>query len=322
MASNLHTFNPFSGLVPGIRLKVDGVDPNNQKPRPEHIPVGEWFIAVDRKWHRPALKDGRLLEAGLRTIEPLSGGKSFQTLVGRQTESGQLVLIDLQTPAHIKRHVSPEEVNARFALECFGSVKIVMQHLYGGSALIEFFKEDGEVDIWSLDGMIYRLVMRAEKVIQISLTHSEIAKLRVEQFRTQINGLDLNMATDIKRCHGIIAGVTRLLRYTNDTKSQDILVNFLVEQIGPNLADGLRVEIRGILLRMNHKLAGSFVAMAYGDNIVPFKSVDYQAESIQQRALTSARREVSRRVRDKNCQEMKGSSSGGGGKQGHNKRGK
>jgi hypothetical protein len=306
---NLFTFNPFSGISAGIHLVLNGTNPRNNRPVPLHIACGPAFVAVETGWKHPTLdRNGRLHQASLHYIEPLSGAKSFEVLVPMHEQETKLYcLVDSIIPKGVKLKSKPEEVRARFALETSEGVRMVIWDKMTQSYLLEFSADGDEVDIWYETGHIARIVRRGGSIIQIPLTATEIAQERVWQFEDQISGLQDGVEADQKRRHGIIAGSVRLLRNTSDRDAEDRLVDFLVEQI-PHLTEGLRTEIRSVLLAKGHSSAGDFT-LGWPTNVVQLKP-----KSSDGKARSAARKRLRAEEDRARTMATKGASGGGGGK--------
>ena len=314
MAANLFNFRPFSGVDVGIELIKGGTDRHTGKTRPPYLAIGGGFISIDYGYQNPEFWGKSLMSADLRSVE-LPGKAPFNVWAKRQSDKSPVYLfVDLNTmPAHIKRLVTGEMVNAWSEVYFSTGVEAVLADPVMGRYLLKFSAENATADIWTRDGMIYRLQLQRGTVVQLALSSTEIAHKRIHQFKEQISSLNLEVERNIKRYHGILAGVVRLLRYVRDGKSRDMLVDFLVDQVGPNLAEGLRNDIRGILDEVHHPLATMFASGMAAPNVVQLKTTTLDAAA--NRAAADKRKADLRRIRDAACQRAKGSTSGGGSKQ-------
>jgi hypothetical protein len=311
MTTNFCTFNPFTGITAGVHLVTDGVNPRNQRLNPPHIACGPAFVAVEKSWKHPPLdREGRLREASLHQIEPISGGKTFEVLVPRHGEENRLFcLVDSTIPKGVKLKVRPEDVRVRRAVEVSEGARMVIWDSMSQTYLVEFSADNAEIDIWYETGFIARLVRRGDAIVQIPLTATEIAQERVWQFEGQLKTLNSSVEADMKKCHGIIAATVRLLRHTSDRWAEDVYVDFLVEQIR-YLTEGLREEIRMVLLTKHHHLAENFLP-GWTTNVVPLKP--------KPSGDGKARSQVRKRLRAEEDRQRtfanKGPSGGGGMKQ-------
>lgn len=309
--TNLYNFDPFTGVTAGIRLVLDGINPRNQQPTPPHIAAGPAFVTTDKSWRHPPLdRNGRLHEASLQLIEPISGAKPFEVLVPRHAQESNLYcFVDSSIPQGVKLKAKPEEVRARFAVETSEQVRTVIWDKMSQTFLLEFKEESAQADVWYENGYIARLARRGDCIVQISLNASEIAKERVWQFEDQISELKDGIEADTKRRHGIIAGTIRLLRTTSDRGAQDKFVDFLVGQI-PQLTERLRDEIRLELLSKKHPLAGNFL-FGWATNVVQLKQSSPEASRL--RAKADARKRARADEERERREALKGPTGGGGG---------
>lgn len=316
MASNLFTFNPFSGVSEGIRLVANGVNPRNQRRLPLHIACGAAFVAIEQGWKHPPIRHGLLHEASLHLIEPANGNHSFNVLVPRNEGSKRLYcFVDSTVPAHIRSRVTGEMVRARTCVVMQGQARMVAYDHVVQSYLVEFSDEDDQLDVWYESGAIGRLVRRGNQIVSIRLTPSEIARERIEQFEAQF-AESANVEFDIRRRHGIIAGAVRLLRYTTDRNAENELVDFLVDQL-PHLTERMRAEIRELLLVKNHPFAGNFLAGSSMGNIVVLPT---DPDSAARRAKAAQRRR-DRSDADRELRlSMRGKGGGSDGKKKSNKK--
>ena len=314
MPNNLFGFNPFSGIDLGIPLIKNEKDRRTGKVRSPYLAIGGGFIGIDYGYENPEFWGDALMSAELRQVE-LPGKAPFNVWAKQQSNKPPVYLfVDLNTmPANIKRLVTGEMVNAWSEVYFSTGVEAVLADSVMGRYLLKFSAENATADIWTRDGMIYRLQLQQGTIVQLALAPTEIAHKRIHQFKEQISSLNLQVERDMKRYHGILAGVVRLLRYVRDDKSRDMLVDFLVDQVGPNLGAGLRDDIRDILAEVRHPLASMFTSGLSAPNVVQLKTTTLDAAA--NRAAADKRKADLRRIRDAACQRAKGSTSGGGSKQ-------
>jgi len=312
MTTNLYTFNPFTGVSVGIPLILDGVNPRNNRPVSPHIACGPAFVAIENRWQHPPLdRHGRLREASLHLIEPLSGAKPFEVLVPQHGQEGNIYcFVENTIPRGMKLKVKPEEVRARFAVQLSANVRMVIYDKVTQSYLLEFSADNAEVNIWYETGHIARIVCRGDSIVQIPLTPVEITKERIYQYEEQFLDLKDELEADQKRRHGIIAGALRLLCVTNDCDAENLLVEFLVEQI-PYLTERLREQIRFVLLEKRHPLAGNF--LPGWTNVVSLRTTqstsDGKAKALARKRVSSDQDRIARLA-------AKGSSGGSSQKRG------
>lgn len=319
MAPNFYTFNRFNGLAVGVTLIRDGVNPRTMRPLPPHIMCGGSFIAAEQHWtSAPAL----LYEASLHEIKPASGARPFEVLVPRHRQGTKhYVFVDSRSPRGMKQKVTGDEINARSGVEKTSGVRLVLGDRLTGSYLLEFGEAGDQVDLWHADGSISRLVLQDGAVQQVPLTLVEMAKLRIAQFEDQI--AELNFETEIPRYHGIIAGATRLLRHAPTRAVEDILVDFLSDQVGEPITDRLRADIRSILLASGHPFAGTFAPAMYAGNVVRFAPKEGAGEA--KAAALARKRQRAEEERARRL-ALRGASGGGNdhrsGQKGQKKKGK
>lgn len=306
---NLYTFNPFSGISAGISLIRNGVNPRTNRPVPPHIACGPAFVAVENSWKLQHLDhNGLLYEASLHRIEPPSGAKPFEVLVPKHGQETKLYCyVDTAIPKGIKLKEKLEEVRARHAVETSDEVRLVIWDKMTQRYLLEFGTNGAEVDVWYETGHIARLVRRGDALVQIPLSATEIARERIWQYEGQIETLNPSVEADQKRRHGIIAGAVRLLRIMSNREAEDLLVDFLIEQI-PHLTERLREEIRGVLLAKGHLLAGNFFP-GWTTNIVQLKS---KVASDDTKSRSQARKRQRAEEDRARTFATKGASNGGG----------
>lgn len=305
--AQLFSFNSFSGLTPGIRPSPESYNMQRQRMESAKIVCGDLCLRLDQRYP-PELKAGVAYEGDVHTITPRHpGARSFKVLGKPEVNSTRLyVLIDpIAKPKGVKEvKVTGDMVNAFVMVKKTDGVEVIMHDRLTGAALIEFQLDGSSAFVWSPDGMIYQICREGITLVHRSLTPAEIAGHRVEQLTSQIDTLDLKDESAMRRYHGIIAGAIRLLRHTRDVDARDVLVDFLVEQIGPNLTDSLRNDIRCLLLYYDHPKANFFLR---GAGIVILEETK---SSSARRKLTPKKKE--RSLRDQETRlRMRGGSGGG-----------
>ncbi|HEY0964173.1 MAG TPA: hypothetical protein VGE31_00025 [Candidatus Paceibacterota bacterium] len=264
MASNLFSFNPFSGVSAGITPVTDLYDFKRQRLRPAHIACGDQFIQIDNTWQAPPYREGKLFEANLRTIAP-PGKRAFEVVSQKQSTIDALYLfVDTTIEAEgVRSRITADMVNATAQIEITDGVRIVMHDVLSGKAFLEFHKEGGTVFLWTPDGWIYRLIRENGEIKNRPLRPVEIAEMRTAHFREILRGMNHLLPEQLRRCHGIISSAVRLLRYTRDAEARDVLVDFFLEQSGPKMTDRIREDIRIILLEVGHENACMFLSPEY-----------------------------------------------------------
>lgn len=271
VAHNLFSFNPYSGVTMGIRPVIDQFDMMKRTLRPPHVACGNAFVSINNRWD-PELREGLLLDATLRLISPAER-RPFEVLDVRPAQATHLYLIvePNRSGPGVKTKVTADMVNAIAQVEVGDGVRIVLSDVRSGQTFLEFHKDNGVAFVWSPDGLIYRFCREGAHIVHRPLTAVVMADLRIAQFRERVKSLDRSQPDQLRRYHGVVFGAIRLLRFTRDPEARDVLVEFLIEQIGPNLTDRIREEIRLILLDQGHPNACMFLSLEFVSTTEPVR---------------------------------------------------
>lgn len=308
MAPNLYTFNPFTGVNAGIQLTSGALGPRGQT-LPDHLMVGNsGFVQIEKNWHHPPYARGnRLFEGSLVTISAASGAE-FEVLAPRNQYSRKLYcFVDPTVPTGSKLRANPEQVNAWVQQMATDGVRIPMCDKFSGAYLVEFADDGNEIDIWFQNGHIVRLLRQGDEIVSAPMSATEIAKERVYQLEEQIEALDLSDDAGMRRCHGIIGAATRLLSVTRDRSAQDVYVDFLTDQL-KHMTDRLRLEVRQVILRLNHPFAGNF-ANGWAGNVVAMPKRDEESQAGAKKRAEAKARKAQRAEEDRALrQKMRGDS--------------
>ena len=300
MATNLFSFNPFQGLTAGFVLQVNKFDQRRGTILPAHVLCGEGFIQVEKSW-KPTLKDSRLFEATLRMVTPLQG-KPFR-VIDQGNSTSIYLQVTMATPAGISPKASANVVNAIGKTTVSEGVQVVMYDNLTPDSILEFVDDGAHVEIWAATGAVYRFRRHGLDIVQEHLTFEQMAGLRVVQLNEQIVTLDLNNSDHVRKYHGIVGGAVRLLQYAQDRKAREVLIDFLVQQNGPNLTMRLRDNIRMLLLGYKHPSSCMFVE-GYDKPFLETKETCGRRKPTAKKVLR-AQQDRERRA------QMKGASSGG-----------
>lgn len=295
-AMNCFSFDPYRGVAEGIVVTENMLNPRNDgSVYPPHIRC-DGFINLDRV-KAPTTKtvgEQRLLtQACLRQIDPTNGGKSFNMFssIGR---TGILLLINLLATSHRVK----EKVSGLRAWEGIEADNDIEKLLVSPSGALLFLTEDGqEVDVYLHNGSVFRLRREKDSVVNIPLTWTDMAKMRVEQFRTQIATLG-DDEDDVRRLHGVLGGAIRLVRFCGKEQGpREVVSEFLAENVG-NMTDRIRTEVRALLLLANDKYAGIFIT---GHNIVSLDDRRRNSGDAGRKLAEAKKKKAERQQRDRDA---------------------
>lgn len=298
------TFSPYRGFTPGIKLSVNMPTVRNDgSVHPPHLRFSTSFISIDSRRPPKVSDNGQLLRAMIRQI---TTSRPFSVFA----EGGDslIVHIDLRTPSNVRCKVDSTYVNAW--TNVYTDANLVMNDLpYSRQALVEFTRQEQAALIFSLDGMVYRIVRREQSMVVDVLTPAEVAKERVHLLREQLQEEGL----ELKRVHGIIGSAARLLSASMQyAGASEVFVDFLVDYVGTEyMSNRLRQEIHRLLCHRQHPRA---IMFAEGfDNVVPLfeKFSPTGAKKLGEKKSINERRKRERAARDRELREkMKGLTGG------------
>jgi len=313
MVQNLYTYNPYNGLLPGISLAI-GVQSlhDSRKTYPPHLRCGDDFIAVERSWMQPDIVHGRLMSASVEQRAP-EGKRPFKVFY-RHNDASKAVYVYLipSMPDGMKSKVDTSFLNCWRGIVTEGA-DVLMSDPFSGEALVALAKDGDRVRLFVNDGQVYSLLFKDGSLLVEYLSYVDMADLRIEQFESQIAGLDISEEADMRRFHGVLAGAIRLLRATAMNEGvRKIFRDFLLEHVG-HMTARLRQEVRTILLSCNDLFAGNFIEGHFGgssggggDMVVSLALHRAKAGRTESDRRKRERAERDRQIRD----EMKGGGSG------------
>jgi len=312
MAQNLYTFGPFSGLTQGIPLAVDIRDPYRpERIFPPHLRCGDGFIAVERSWKHPPMRQGRLMSATVAKRHP-EGRRSFEVFDKFDEADTRFYLyFDNSVPAHVKVRHDPNQINAWVGARTSrpsNTFALLMGDGNSGNCFIAASPGD-TVYVYSANGAVHSFGCRDNGFHVMPLSLREMAQLRVTQFNDQIENFDLHVESDMRRLHGIVGGCVRLLALgITSVEVREVFVDFLCYWASKMTARQ-RVEIRTLLLAVNDPLAGNFVEGWSAPEVVRLD--DHRRTSAGKTKAELEQRKAERAAKDKAEREAMRGKSGG-----------
>lgn len=292
---NCFSYEAWSGLKPGIRVTLST----------DHVPcvrVGMCRVDFDKYRHRAPVfhkngsdTTGIMRRGTIRVVEPRTGGTTFEVL-GRLYPGDASVLLFANAKSPVK--LKDERINPWHGF--FGNTEVI--RLEREEALAWFKSEDDVFNVLLGDGRVVRFVYREGQIVQKNLSPAEMAEVRVDNARWQLDRIDKN---DFYRKNGILFGVISLLVLTkNNVEARNVLVDFLKRD---DLNDSMRLQIRTRLNELddNRALSEWFRDRESHERVMvgpKGPSADKLAKRNARRAADAARRS-----------SMKGSGGGGGG---------
>lgn len=294
--ANAFTITQQFGAKEGFVLKIGARD-LKQRELPPHLSVGESFTQVERGW-----KNHPTIVTSVTMKKLYGSNNAFYVLdKTRDGDKNLYVFIDF-VPANDRQRRNNDEVNAVSKIDGFGDAELLVTDNHSDNTVARIGLT-GSINVWFRDGSIRQFVNRKGNLAEQQLTIEEMCRLRVEQFKKNLDEAPIRVQ------HGIQGGALRLLKHpVLTTAARQILVDFFVDQI-ETLNEGVRAKVRDELDSVDHSSACMF---RNGYSNVTYLNTHRKGAPAARKAYVAERGQTHNvDVRE----PMKGKTNGGGGKQ-------